>query len=732
MMVHLRTHCVLLLVASMGLAISTASAAGDLATEKIDTVELRPVDVQDQRSLGPVVTRLDDVQNGVIYAAKKTELVPIAELTANTSANNARQAFAGVAGLNIWESDAAGVQLSIGGRGLSPDRTINFTTRQNGYEISADPLGYPESYYTPPFELVDHIEIVRGGGALRYGTQYGGMVNFLFRQPDRGAVIDARGRVTMGSFGFLSTFADLNGGNADVAYHAAYQYKHSDGWRPNSGLDMHTFYAALRTDVSERLSVTADCTFMTFLAQQPGGLTDAQFAADPSVSIRERNWFTVDWNLASVRFDYALGDSTSIRSLFFGNFSGRQSVGSLESINKADPGGPRVVADGTYRNIGNETTITHDLKIFENISTFVAGFRLFHGTTTQAQGVGSSGSDANFSFIDTVANGTSDYTTPNFNAAVFAEGRIDLGRGVSLVPGIRLEHIVSSAEGWYRTGDSTYTEDYSLPRTFLLGGMGISWKFTQEQELYANAVQNYRSITFPDLRITNPSMVVDPDLKDSRGYTLDLGVRGVLADAMTFDISGFYVRANDRIGDIAQGTSILRTNVADAYTTGLEAMVDVGVTRLLEASTEIPSVHVMINGSMISSAYMSSQNPALDGKDVEYVPPYTVRTSLILGWKGIGMSLLASWVGQQYSDASNAESTPTAVAGIIPAYQVWDLSASYTMDWFRIEASCNNLLGESYFTRRARGYPGPGIIPAEPRSVFLTIQANGDLITGKR
>jgi Fe(3+) dicitrate transport protein len=59
--------------------------------------------------------------------------------------NNARQIFAQVVGLTINES-YGGLQLSIGGRGLDPNRTSNFNTRQNGF-ISADVLGYPESYY---------------------------------------------------------------------------------------------------------------------------------------------------------------------------------------------------------------------------------------------------------------------------------------------------------------------------------------------------------------------------------------------------------------------------------------------------------------------------------------------------------------------------------------------------------------------------------------------------------
>ena len=73
-------------------------------------------------------------------------------------------------------------QLGIGGRGLSPNRNSNFNTRQNGYDISADALGYPESYYTPPAESIERIEVVRGAASLQFGTQFGGMLNFRFKK----------------------------------------------------------------------------------------------------------------------------------------------------------------------------------------------------------------------------------------------------------------------------------------------------------------------------------------------------------------------------------------------------------------------------------------------------------------------------------------------------------------------------------------------------------------------
>jgi Fe(3+) dicitrate transport protein len=57
---------------------------------------------------------------------------------------------------------------------------------------------------------------------------------------------------------------------------------------------------------------------------------------------------------------------------------------------------------------------------------------------------------------------------------------------------------------------------------------------------------------------------------------------------------------------------------------------------------------------------------------------------------------------------------------IPPAYSVADLSAGYTWRKFTLEGTINNLLNVAYFTRRATGYPGPGIIPGEGRSFYIT------------
>lgn len=727
---------------------SSVNAAGHDKTIA-DTVTLRSVNVVDDAIGGFLISQMDEVGNGVINAAKKNELILVRKLTVTTANNSTRQIFASIAGLTIWESDALGLQLGIGGRGLSPDRSSNFTIRQNGYDISADPLGYPESYYTPPMDLVDRIEVTRGGAALRYGTQFGGVVNFVTSQATIDDPLCVRGYVGGGSYGLAVGSLSLEGGTNDLRYTGYYQYRKSDGWRPNSASDQHTAYASLGITISPTIRVRADFTHMNYLAQQPGGLSDRMFNDDYSQSLRARNWFKVNWNVASARIDIILDTLTTIRSMFSGMISSRTALGNLNRITMADLGGERTMVDGHFANLCNETTITHDIHLFNQTTSVTGGFRFFTGQTTQQQGNASDGMGPDFSYVHPDSLEGSDYTFPNTDVAAFAEAVLRLGSGVSLVPGIRAEHITTQANGWYRIlvndlagnhiVDSAVDETRQRNRMIYLGGLGLSWKLQPRIELYANAVQNYRAITFTDLRVVNPNLIVDPNIQDERGYTLDLGCRGVVEDVLAFDASLFYLRYNNKIGEILR-TDLpplylpyrYRTNISDAFTAGLEAVFDVNLTAAFNRhwnEQDQPALHAFVNGSVMDGRYVSTNNTSVANRRVEFVPRYTLRCGVRAAWKDWSCMVMQSMVGSQYSDATNSEFSASAVTGLIPAYTVMDVSLGYKYSWITITASINNVLDSHYFTRRAVSYPGPGIIPAEPRTVVMSCAIQWAAIT---
>lgn len=678
--------------------------------------------------------KLSDIAGTTINAGKKTEVIQMRHINANLATNNTRQIYARVPGLNIWEYDRGGLQLGIGGRGLSPNRSSNFNIRQNGYDISADALGYPESYYTPSSEAVERIEITRGAASLQYGPQFGGLINFIMKEGPKEKKWELTTRQTAGSFGFFNSFNSLGGtlAKGKLNYYTFYQYKKGDDWRPNSHYDQHNAYVHLAWKIAPRLKATVQYTFMHYLAQQPGGLTDAQFKEDPSISVRARNWFKVNWNLISLHLDYTLDQYTRLNWRSYTLQGGRKALGILSYINRPDIGGDRDVMSDKYSNFGSELRFIHQYRLTgEQRSTFLAGARLYKGLTLRKQGNGSDGSDADFTFKGPEPD-KSDYRFPGSNIAAFAENVFQLNSHWSVTPGIRFEHINTQANGYYYKqnvfiANDKIQETQANPRSFTLLGIGSAWKFNNGTELYANISQNYRSINFNDIRVVNANAKVDPALKDETGFNIDMGFRGNYKGWLYADVSVFYLKYNDRIGSIfTRDTSFmtyrLRTNVADSRNLGLEMLLEGDVLKAIQKDRAKYRLNIYTNLSLIDAKYINTQNTAIANKKVESVPPVLFRTGLSFGNPRFNVTYQFSYQAKQYSDATNTEETPTAVDGAVPAFSVMDLSLSYNWRQFTLFTGINNLADKRYFTRRADGYPGPGILPADKRNLYLTLQ----------
>ena len=148
-----------------------------------------------------------------------------------------------------------------------------------------------------------------------------------------------------------------------------------------------------------KLKITGEYTLMKYLAQQPGGLTDEQFKEDPSVSVRARNWFKVDWNLVSLNLDYTFNEHTRLNWRNYTLQGGREALGVLSYINRPDNGGNRDYMSDKYNNFGSELRFIHQYKLLKNQrSTFLVGARFYKGLTNRKQGDASDGSDADFTF----------------------------------------------------------------------------------------------------------------------------------------------------------------------------------------------------------------------------------------------------------------------------------------------------------------------------------------------
>ena len=709
--------------------------------------ELSPVVIESRRAEVFGLTRLRDIEGTAIYAGKKTEVVILDKQMGNMAVNSPRQVFSQVVGLNIYESNEGGLQLNIGGRGLDPNRSAHFNIRQNDYDISADILGYPESYYTPPVEGLDRIQIVRGAASLQYGTQFGGLINFVMRKPAADRKIALVTRQTVGSFGLLTNFTSLSGTLGKFSYYTYFNYKQGDGFQDNSEFKSYNYFGNLNYKFNERTSLSLDYTYFDYLAQQPGGLTDRMFLEDPLQSNRKRNWFDVNWNLAALKLKHKVGEKTDLSVNLFGLYAGRKAVGFRDnrvSI-QDEPGTARDLITGTFSNWGFEARVLHRYNFFGNENAFVLGTKYYDANNTAQQGPGSSGSGPDFELATNefpTYSSQSDYTFPNKNIAFFGENIFRLSPKFSVTPGIRFEHINTKAEGYYRDitedlggnviFDETNFEANDLKRSFILMGIGLSYKAFTAAELYANFSQNYRSVTFNDIRIVEPSQAVDENITDEEGFTFDVGIRGKVSDVVTYDVSVFALAYNGRLGQIRfidenVREVRLRTNVGDAFIYGAEIFGSISLQKaFLNPENQSYQWDLFVNTAVTQSEYTKSDENNVEGKQVEFIPLVNLKTGMSFGYKKFMTALQFTYISEQFTDATNAASDlrdQKGIVGEIPAYHIADLSFSYTFTkYLKLETGINNVTDHKYFTRRATGYPGPGIIPSAPRTYYATLQ----------
>lgn len=681
---------------------------------------------------------LAEVDGYAINATKKNEVIKLDNLNANLTMNNSRQVFSRTPGISVWENDGSGIQLAVASRGLSPNRSWEFNVRMNGYDITPDPMGYPEAYYTPPMEVVDRIEIVRGASSLQYGPQFGGLMNFVLRKPDISTRVTVESQNTTGSNGLFSTFNYVGGTEGRLSYTAYYQKRFGNGWRDNSYYNTDHAHAELSYAITNKFKIGAEATYMTYKSQQAGGLTDAQFAQDARQSVRSRNWFSTPWLVPSLSAEYIFSEKTKLNWKAFGVIAERSSVGNVSAITTVDNlTSNRQVDRDYYNNYGSELRFITDYKFFGLNNTLASGLRYYNGNIDRKQqGKGSVGKDMEFTIEGDYPR---DLDFNNINKAAYFENIFRLSKKFLVTAGARIEHISSTMQGRFSlsNGVANNLTPITRNRSFLLFGGGVEYHLTEQSEFYSNISQAYRPVLISDLTPPATTDIIDENLKDARGYNFDFGYRGKVGNYLNFDVDYFYVNYNNRIGTITQTNAVnqryqFRTNLGRSVSQGFEGYVEFDPITAFFKKSKIGYVSIFASVAYIDATYRNFKTTSvvngqvvegnLSGKRVENAPRKINRFGITYNKKGFSITWQMSDIGKAYADASNTEvANAAATTGVIPAYIVQDLSASFKfLKHYNVKAGVNNLTDERYFTRRAGGYPGPGILPADGRTFYLS------------
>lgn len=694
--------------------------------------------------------RMPETKDNVLFSGKKNEVLKLSNINGNLTNNNAREIFARIPGVTVWENEGSGLQINVGVRGLSPNRSWELNTRQNGVDISADVFGYPEAYYNPPLEAVETIQMVRGGASLQFGPQFGGMLNYVLKT-EKNKPFSFETQNTAGSFGLVSSFNAIGGKYKKFSYYVYNHSRSAKGWRENNRFQARNTHAFLEYRFTDKTKISAEYTNSDYEMQQPGGLTDAQFKTNSRDSFRERNWFGVPWNIFSVNFDTKVNANFDVSVKAFGLIGERNSVGFTKGANVVDAISgnqyeKRRVDYDTYKNFGVENRNLYRYNLGKIKNNLAFGIRLYQANTERFQkGDGTTGSDFDMS-IEGKFPTQLKFLTKNF--AFFAENQFKITDKFSVTPGVRYEHINSTSKDGIinLTGGDLILLEKSIIINKPLFGLGLEYKLKQTN-FYANISQAYRPVLFGDLNpSSNITEIIDPNLKDSKGYNADLGYRGVYNKFLNFDVSVFYLSYQDRVGVVTQlnndptlGTYLFRTNLGETRNKGIESFVDLNITKMFGIDKPYGNLDLFASMSFIDSRYVDVKviTPSgtvpdikltetnLAGNRVENAPRYIHNFGMSWGNNNISATIQYKMSGRIFTDSGNTVAPSTSgQTGLLDGYEIMDFSSEYKFyKKYNLRAGINNLLNKDYATRRATGYPGPGVLPGEGRSFYVSIGA---------
>ncbi|MGN6249572.1 MAG: TonB-dependent receptor family protein [Ginsengibacter sp.] len=677
------------------------------------------------------VGHLLESEEGVVYAGKKTEVIVVDSLDANKAINNTRQILGRIPGLNIVETESNGFTANgIATRGLNPTQSIEMNTRQNGYNISADVFGYNEAYYLPPMEAVKRIELVRGAASLQFGPQFGGLVNYILEDASMNKKFEFRTAQTAGSFGMFNSFNSVGGHYKKFSYYGFIQNRNMEGERPNSRQWQLSGFGKIKYAVTDKTDISLEYSLLRNNIQMPGGLSDSLFNANPKASTRSRNWLKSPWNVLNNTINFHPGINTRISLKTTYIFSDRSLVwrnedGGPSAPDDIDPATgqyvPREVEKEDVKSIATELRFSQD---YNNARyTLAAGIRISYSKFNRLEGgEGTTGSDFDLS-VSGPWEKNMQFTTTNI--APFAENIFRIGDKFTITPGARFEFLKSTANGYVDEDDNKIHSDKTKTRGFFLGGVGMEYKFKPNNGFYANISQVYKPVDYSQQQPFGVAARIDDHLKDPFGFNSDLGYRNIIKNFLNIDVSAFYLDYNNRIGEVlktdpATGEQYaFRTNVAKSVHKGLETYFEFDILKLQDPHSS-KGLSVFNSFAWIDAKYTSGE---FKGNRVEAAAREIERAGIIFSNKHLSATFQFNYTGDSYGDASNVKYSGNPAAGYIPAYTVFDLSATYRINNYSIKAGINNLSDESYFTRRTDEYPGPGIIPATGRSFYVGFSA---------
>jgi Fe(3+) dicitrate transport protein len=643
---------------------------------------------------------------------------------------NVNEGLRKAAGLNVRDEEGFALRPNIGIRGVNPTRSSKVLLLEDGVFVTYAPYGDNASYYHPPVERFESIEVVKGSGQIAYGpVTVGGVVNYLTPPPPSHP--SAHLRLAGGSRDYFNGSAGGGGTWGRVALLGEYMRKQGDGARDNIHSAVDDAHLKAVFTLSDRQTLTLKGTWYGEDSQITySGLRLSEWDADPRQNPFVNDAFT-SWRAgSSLRHNLLLGSrsllTTHVYASRFSRDWWRQSSNSGQRPN--DSGDPRCGGMGNllttcgnegrlrdYEHFGIEPRLRFGLGLFGLRSEAELGVRAHFEDQERIQRNG----DGPTSRTGVVVE---DNNRHNRAYSAFVQDRLLLGR-FTVSGGVRLETV--RYERTNRLGNGGAGASGSTDLTQWVPGLGVTYAPSERLNVFTGIHRGFAPPRTEDV-ISQSGGVVDLDSEKSWNY--ELGLRSLPLPGLRLEATLFRNDYQNQIvpASLAGGVGATLTNGGQTLHQGMElsARLDTGTllgsghnVSLRAALTALPTAR--FEGQRLSGV-AGFTTVSVSGNRLPYAPE-TLLTAAV-GYshpRGARAQVEAVYVSQQFSDDLNTvASSADGQRGLIPGFTIWNVTLSYDLRKVTLFATGKNLFDELYLADRSRG-----MIPGPPRLLQAGIAA---------
>ncbi|WP_433693750.1 TonB-dependent receptor family protein [Herbaspirillum seropedicae] len=628
---------------------------------------------------------------GARTVVKKQEI----ESTGAVSIGDAMRRIPGVQSSDNSGTAGSAIALNIGVRGLAGRYSPRSTILLDGIPMAVAPYGQPQLSFAPlSLNNIESIDVVRGGGAVRFGPQnVGGIINFKTRSIPTTPGISGDAAVRYNSYGQgggNTQYTAFAGGQAENGFGMAFLYsgQEGSGWRDKSDEHLNDFALKMRYEISPTSELYAKINYYDVLSRTPGGLSVAQYAADPFQNTRQRD----NWGGTRKGFDVGYLNTISDRQEFeirtYFNQATRQST-LINSTGTSLSHQPR-----NYETLGIEPRYTQRFAWGSTTHDVTVGYRY----------VRERGDDNvyNEAVLTGVLSGFTQFQNSTDAHAGYIDDKIAFGKW-RITPGLRFEHVQSTRY------DVAKNASYQVSNNKPLPSINVAYLLTEQLTLFSNYNTSFGVVQNSQLNTMSSANPLSPEL----AKTIEGGVRWKSTRASA-EATVFHIDFDNQIVSV-QGTnpSVFR-NIGKTQHDGIELAMDYA----FDQQSVLKGWSVYANYTYTRALQKSGANP---GKDL----PFYARTTDTVGTRfksgPWGFNLSTTHQGRQFSDEANtiAESADGSI-GEIPGFRLWNAQVDWKVPGtkgFDVFAGINNLTDRRYFTRTTDNNLGK--LVGAPRTVYV-------------